>query len=150
MFKPEPFVVTPKDHRPFRVLGEAVSVLASVERTTSFEVFLQEGPEGAGPPPHTHAWDEAYYVIEGAMDMLAGDRTQAIGQGEFIFIPGGTPHGFRIKTARMRALSFNSQGGASAFFRDIDREAGDTFDMRKMIQIADRHAVHAVTRPPGL
>jgi quercetin dioxygenase-like cupin family protein len=149
MSKPEPFVVTPKDHRPLHILGEAVSALASVERTGSFEVFFQEGPEGAGPPPHTHAWDEAYYVIEGAIDVLTGDRVQAIGEGEFIFIPGGTPHGFRIKTARTRFLSFNSHGGASAFFRDIDREACDTFDIGKMVHIADRHAVHVVARPPA-
>jgi quercetin dioxygenase-like cupin family protein len=148
MSKPEPFVVKPKDHRPLHILGEAVSALANVERTGSFEVFFQEGPEGAGPPPHTHEWDEAYYVIEGALDVLTGDRAQTVGSGEFIFIPGGTPHGFRIKTSRTRFLSFNSRGGASAFFRDIDREAGDTFDVAKMAHIADRHAVHVVARPP--
>jgi RNA polymerase sigma-70 factor (ECF subfamily) len=34
-------------------------------------------------------------VIEGAIDVLTGDRTQTVGESEFIFISGGTPLGFR-------------------------------------------------------
>jgi quercetin dioxygenase-like cupin family protein len=149
MSKPQPFVVAPRDHQPLRVAGEAISVLANAERTGSVELFLQEGPEGAGPPPHVHAWDESYYVLEGAIDVLTGDHMQTVGQGEFMFVPGGTPHMFRIKTARARFLSFNSGGGASAFFREIDKEVGDTLDVGKMIQIANRHAVQLAAPPPG-
>jgi hypothetical protein len=65
-----------------------------------------------------------------------------------MFVPGGTTHMFRIRTARARFLSFNSGAGASAFFRDIDREVGDALDVPTMIQVASRHAVHVVARPP--
>jgi len=147
MSKPEPFVVTPEDHQPLHIVGEAISVLASAERTGSVEVFLQEGPEGAGPPPHVHAWDEAYYVLDGAIEVLTGERMQTVRQGEFIFIPGGTPHMFRFKASRARFLSFNSRGGASAFFRDVDREVGDTLDVSKMIHIANRNGVQVVAPP---
>jgi hypothetical protein len=33
--------------------------------TGSYEIFRQAGPEGAGPPPHSHPWEEAFYVIAG-------------------------------------------------------------------------------------
>lgn len=150
MSNPQPFLVTPEDHQPLRVAGEAISVLANTERTGSVELFLQDGPEGAGPPPHVHAWDESYYVLDGAIDVLTGDRMQTVRQGEFMFVPGGTPHMFRIKTARARFLSFNSRGGASAFFREIDHEVGDTVDVGKMIHIASRHGVQLTEPPPGL
>jgi len=149
MSKPQSFIVTPEDHKPFHVVGEAITVLANVERTGSIEVFLQDGPEGAGPPPHVHPWDEAYYVLEGAIDVVTGDRTQTIGQGEFMFIPGGTPHTFRMKTARARFLSFTSSGNASKFFRDVDHEVGDTLDVSKMIHIANRQSVEVVAPPSG-
>jgi quercetin dioxygenase-like cupin family protein len=153
MLKPEQFVVAPEDCRPLRVAGEAISVLADAEHTGSIELFLHEGPEGAGPPPHVHAWDESYYVLEGAIDVLAGDLTadsrRTVNQGEFMFVPRGTPHSFRIKTVRARFLSFNSGAGASAFFRDIDREVGDTLDIPKMIEVASQHAVHVVAKPPA-
>jgi mannose-6-phosphate isomerase-like protein (cupin superfamily) len=141
MSKPQPFVVTPKDSRPLHVAGETVTVLANAERTGSVELFLQEGPEGAGPPPHLHAWDEAYYVLEGAIDVVTGERRQTIAHGDFVFVPGGTLHTFRIKTTRARFLCFNSRAGASAFFGDIDREVGHTLDVGKMRDIASRHAI---------
>jgi mannose-6-phosphate isomerase-like protein (cupin superfamily) len=148
MTKPQPFLVKPKDHDPLRVAGETVAVLADAERTGTVELFLQDGPEGAGPPPHVHAWDEAYYVLEGAIDVLTGDCMQTVGQGEFMFVPGGTPHMFRVKTARARFLSFNSRSGASAFFRDIDHEVGDTLDLGRMVDIANRHGVQLALPAP--
>jgi len=91
MSNPEPFIVTPKDHKPFHVVGATIAVLADTKRTGSIEVFLQEGPEGAGPPPHVHAWAEAYYVLEGAIDVLIDDRLQVVRQGEFVFILAALP-----------------------------------------------------------
>jgi quercetin dioxygenase-like cupin family protein len=149
MSKPQPFFVVPKHQQPLRVAGEDIVVLANAERTGSVEVFLQEGPEGAGPPPHVHAWDESYYVLEGAIEVLTGDSMQTVEQGEFMFVPGGTKHMLRIKTVRARFLSFNSRGGASAFFHEIDREVGDPPDVGKIIQIADRHGVKLALPPSG-
>ena len=62
----EPIVVKLTDGvRPLNVVGEQITVLASGDRTGSYEVFHQIGPEGSGPPPHSHPWDEAFYVVAG-------------------------------------------------------------------------------------
>jgi hypothetical protein len=59
----KPFVVTPKEYAPaLDIVGEHVTVLASGEATEGYEVFLQRGPEGSGPPPHSHPWDESFYL----------------------------------------------------------------------------------------
>ena len=48
----QPSFTTPADRaRPLNVVGEHITVLASGEATGSYEVFLQEGPEGAAPSP---------------------------------------------------------------------------------------------------
>src|SRR5688572_978726 len=48
-----PFVVRAADYaEPLNVVGEHITVLASGGRTGSYEIFLQEGPEGSGPIPH--------------------------------------------------------------------------------------------------
>ena len=63
---PTPFVVTPEDApRPLKLVGESITVLASGAQTGSYEIFLQAGPEDSGPPPHSHPWDESFYVING-------------------------------------------------------------------------------------
>ena len=54
------FFVTTKDYaHPLNVVGEHITVLASGGVTGGYEIFLQEGPEGSGPIPHTHPWDES-------------------------------------------------------------------------------------------
>jgi hypothetical protein len=51
----KPFVVAPTDYAPtLNIVGEHVTVLASGEATEGYEIFLQRGPEGSGPPPHSH------------------------------------------------------------------------------------------------
>jgi quercetin dioxygenase-like cupin family protein len=149
MSKPQPFVVKPQDHKPLQVVGETITVLAGVERTGSVEMFLQSGPEGAGPPPHTHAWDEAYYVLEGQIEVQMGDQLQTLSQGEFVFLPGGTPHAFRMKSPRASFLSFNSRGGAARFFGEIDRQVGGELNIPKLAAIAGQHEVF-IAPPPGV
>ena len=49
--KAQPFVVTPADYDPaLNVLGTKVTVLASNAATQSYEITLQQGDEGTGPP----------------------------------------------------------------------------------------------------
>src|SRR5215472_18568793 len=60
---PKAFVVTPDRHsHSLNVVGEKVTVLASGAQTGGYEIFLQVGPEGSGPPPHNHPWDKSFYV----------------------------------------------------------------------------------------
>jgi mannose-6-phosphate isomerase-like protein (cupin superfamily) len=148
MNKSQAFVVKPNEPTPLRMVGERVQILASAERTGSVEVFLQAGNEGAGPPPHTHAWDEAYYVLEGRIDVLLGDRVVALSGGDFVFVPGGTPHNFQMKAPGTRFLSMNSRAGASSFFVDVDREVGEAMDIPKLVDVANRHEVF-LAPPPG-
>ena len=71
----KPFVVAPKDYAPvLNIVGEHVTVLASGEATEGYEVFLQRGPEGSGPPPHSHPWDESFFVVKGQIDFGIGAR----------------------------------------------------------------------------
>ena len=71
----QPFVVSPQDRtRSLSVVGEHITVLASAAQTGSYEIFFQAGPEGSGPPPHNHPWDEAFYVLHGEVAFGVGDR----------------------------------------------------------------------------
>ena len=63
---PGPIIIIEKSApRPLNVVGEHITVLASGDQTGSYEVFHQEGAEGSGPPPHSHPWDEAFYIVRG-------------------------------------------------------------------------------------
>ena len=67
--KAEPFVVSPKTCEPaLNVLGVSVTVLASNVQTQGYEITLQSGGEGVGPPPHRHDWDESFFVLRGSVE----------------------------------------------------------------------------------
>ena len=141
-----PFVEEAEAVAPLQVVGEQIRVLAPATRTGSYEIFLQSGSEGAGPPPHTHPWDEAYFVIEGRLEVLLGDRKMEVGAGKLVYVPRGTPHAFRILGPSTKFLSINSHGGASEFFSAVDRETGGTLDLPKLLSAAQRHQV-AIAAP---
>ena len=51
-------------------------------------------PGAAGPPLHTHDFDEAFYVIEGVFTFQLHGELVEVGAGGLAFAPGGEPHTF--------------------------------------------------------
>jgi quercetin dioxygenase-like cupin family protein len=131
-------VVAPADRpRSLNVAGEQVTVLASGEQTGSFEMFFQSGSEGSGPPPHSHPWDEAFYVLRGEIHFVVDGAVQTAGAGTTVFVPGGTVHCFQLGSGGAEALSISSHAGASAMFTQIDAEISpDAPDLGKLVSIA--------------
>ena len=55
-------------------------------------IDLPVSADFGGPPLHHHAFDEAFYVLEGEMTFQLGDELRATGPGEFVFAPRGSHH----------------------------------------------------------
>src|SRR5215467_8416352 len=133
----KPFVVVPKDYaRPLNIVGEHVTVLASGERTGSYEVFLQRGPEGSGPPPHSHPWDESFFVLKGQIDFGIGAETATASPGTLVHLPAGTVHWFRFGRGGAEMISMTSRLGASKMFTDLAREVTPVDpDLEKLAEV---------------
>jgi quercetin dioxygenase-like cupin family protein len=145
----EPMVIAPEDRsRSLNVVGEQVTVLASGEQTGSFELFFQSGPEGCGPPPHSHPWDEAFYVLRGEIHFLVDGVERTAGAGTTVFVPAGTQHCFQLGAGGAEALSITSRSGASAMFTQLDAEISpDAPDLGQLVAIALTHGL-TVPVPP--
>jgi len=146
---PVPFIVKPgQGPRPLNVVGEQITVLASSEQTGGYEIFLQVGPEGSGPPPHNHPWDESFYVIRGEMALGVGQNETTAGPGTLVHVPAGTIHWFRFGKGGCEMVSMTSRGGASRLFTDFDREISpEKPDLGKLIEIG--HGYGLVVVPPA-
>ena len=78
-------------------------------------------PEKNGLPPHVHErLYEIFYVLEGEITFQIGTELFTAGAGTVVWIPPGTPHGFRVKTETARALNMYLPGG----FDDVVRLLG--------------------------
>ncbi|KWR88024.1 cupin domain-containing protein [Cupriavidus sp. IDO] len=142
--KPEPFAVTPDAYaRALNVVGEQITVLASNAATQGYEVFLQRGEEGSGPPPHCHDWDESFYVTRGTIEIGYGDQTVTASAGTFVHVPAGTVHYFRFGSGGGEMISVTSHGGqASRLFTRIDEVVPPgPPDLEKLLAVAQECGV---------
>jgi quercetin dioxygenase-like cupin family protein len=74
------------------------------------EWWLEPGTRGPGT--HSHGDDHIFYVIEGALHFMIGDRWSRLEKGGYALIPGGTPHDFQNReTVRSGFISLNTPGG---------------------------------------
>ena len=139
----EPFVVTADQaSRPLNVVGEKITVLASAAQTGGYEIFLQVGPEGSGPPPHNHPWDESFYVIKGEIAFGIGDSEMVASTGTLVHLPAGTTHWFRFGKGGGEMLSVTSRESASRMFTDFDREISpERPDVSKLAEIGARYGL---------
>ena len=137
------FVVAPQDYpRPLNVVGEHITVLASGAATGGYEIFLQEGPEGSGPVPHSHPWDESFFVLRGEVDFSIDGADQTALTGTLVHLPAGTLHAFRFRAGGTAMVSMTSRLGASSMFAEMDREiAPDRPDVETLLAIAMRHGL---------
>ncbi|HEY1447533.1 MAG TPA: cupin domain-containing protein [Caulobacteraceae bacterium] len=138
-----PFVVTPSDYsKALHVVGEEITVLASGLQTGGYEVFLQKGPAGVGPPPHSHDWDETFLVTKGQVVFGMGEHESVATPGTLVHVPAGQTHWFRLGDEGAEMVSMTSRLGASEFFAEVDREvAPGPPDLPTLGRVADRHGI---------
>jgi quercetin dioxygenase-like cupin family protein len=139
----KPFVITPKTYAPaLDIVGEHVTVLASGEATGSYEIFHQRGPEGSGPPPHSHPWDESFFVTKGQIDFGIGAESTTAWPGTLVHLPAGTVHWFRFGKGGGEMVSMTSRLGASRMFADMAREIEPVNpDLGKLSEVGARHGL---------
>ena len=147
--KAQPFVVSPKDYdAALNVLGIKVTVLASKTATHAYEITRQQGEKGMGPPPHSHNWDESFYIVAGQIEFTCAGKTVVCPPGTLVHVPAGTVHSFRYLADGCDVLEFTGQGGiATQMFTAVDREipAGPP-EIPKLLQVLEQNGVtiHAV------
>ena len=138
------------------VAGSTYTFKATAEDTGGALLFVDASvPPQAGPPPHIdHRVDEAFYVLEGEIEFLEGDRTFVAGTGSFVFIPKGVVHAFKnVGTGTARMLAAVMPAGLEEYFREAGRPAGEGAapppgpeEIRRLIALAPKYGTEIL--PP--
>ena len=61
-------------------------------------------PHTQGPGAHSHEEDDIFYVIEGTMSILVGERWIDAPKGSFVLAPGGVTHDFENRSANRAGM----------------------------------------------
>jgi quercetin dioxygenase-like cupin family protein len=132
------------------VLGMPLRFLCDAKDTEeAWSLMEEEIPTGLGPPPHRHDWDEAYYVIEGALDFEIDGKAVRVERGDFAYLPRNTVHAFKgASPSPARVLIFAVPAHSSAFFEDVNREVRKVpDDLAKVPAIGKRHGIEFMPSP---
>lgn len=105
--------------------GGLWTVLADSASTDgSYSVFEQLLPQGAGAAPHVHFdADEMFYVLDGAVEYLVGDRLERAAKGDFMFVPRGTVTAHRVTSSTARMLALYTPAGVERLVRSLGVQA---------------------------
>jgi quercetin dioxygenase-like cupin family protein len=116
-----------------------VTVKISGEHTGgSYELFEVDAPRGQAAPPHSEAWNKAFYVLQGRILVHAGDEGYDLGPGSSITIPAGTMNTFSVLTPSAKFLAISPTDAMGRFFADLDGTGSAADALREVV---GRHGV---------
>jgi len=140
-------IVKAGDRPPLNILGMPLTMLCEAGETGgAWSLFEEQIPFGMGPPAHRHDWDEAYYILEGAVNFeVDGEQVESV-KGDFNYLPRNTVHGFKgASELPARVLIFASPAHGSEFFHQLNEEVRTLpEDAAKIPQIGERHGIHFI------
>jgi quercetin dioxygenase-like cupin family protein len=83
----------PGEGKPFNNPGHPTTIKAEKEHTGGAYSLLEVIILGHGPTQHIHkAEEEAFYILEGEVNIKVGEQTVRGVAGSFVLIPRGTVH----------------------------------------------------------
>jgi quercetin dioxygenase-like cupin family protein len=137
----EPIVTSLEERAATWFLGVETWLRATSAQTGgALGLVEQVIPAGFESPYHVHhAEDEAFYVIEGQIRFISGERSWLAGAGGFAFLPRDIPHGFRVEgDTPARVLLLVTPGGFEGFVAELSEPAPPAGppDLAKVVQVA--------------
>ena len=137
-------VITPNDRSAsLKVFGTDVTVLAAASQIGGYGITHQQGEEGSGPPPHSHGWDEAFFVLTGEITFQCSDEMYLCPPGTLVHVPRNTVHAFTYGSGGGSMLEFTSSESKSAeMFTEVDAEIDSANpDIPRALEILRRNGV---------
>ena len=147
----EAFVLPPGEGRPIELGGFSMTVKATRDETGgAFSLLEADEPAGFGPPLHIHHdAAEAFYVLEGEYIIFLHDHDVSCPAGSFIFIPAGTPHGFRVGNMASRKLNFYTPAAMVGYFDELsDATSKGHVESELLDEIALKYSMEVIGPVP--
>ncbi len=159
MNEPRALHVTEGEGKKLWVADELMAFKASGKDTGgAYALTDSVVPPGGGPPPHVHLReDEAFWVLEGELEVTVGETTFGAGAGSFVHLPKGVPHGYRnVGAGPARFLTLMVPAGLEGFFEEVGKPGTDLSspppfeeeDIDRLLTVAPKYGVE-IPPPPG-
>lgn len=103
------------------LVGNTYTMLITGEQTNNQYCLIEmRVPDGGGPPPHRHDFEEMFTVLEGEIEFTFRGEKHLVPAGTTINIPANAPHNFRNTSgAPARMLCMCTPAGQDEYFLRI-------------------------------
>ena len=103
------------------MVGDTYSILVSGAQTAGRYCLIDMlVPDGGGPPPHRHDFEEMFTLLEGELDFTFRGQTQTVRAGATVNIPANAPHSFKNTSGQMaHILCMCTPAGQDEFFLTV-------------------------------
>jgi quercetin dioxygenase-like cupin family protein len=109
------------DLRHVAVVGDTYTILVSGDETGGRYCLIDMlVPDGGGPPPHRHDFEEMFTLLEGEVEFTFRGQSQVVRAGSTLNIPANAPHMFRNRSGKpARLLCMCAPAGQEEFFIEV-------------------------------
>jgi quercetin dioxygenase-like cupin family protein len=152
--------VFPDGGRSVWLMGMLMTFKAiSTETSGAYSLYVATIPPHTGAPPHIHHREtEAFYMLEGELEFITGERTIHAGAGDFLHVDKGVVHGYtNVGSEIVRYLGIVTPGGLhEQLFAALGEEAtAETLppppagppDIQKLIELAATYDTELLPPP---
>ena len=103
------------------LVGNTYAMLITGEQTNGRYCLIDmRVPDGGGPPPHRHDFEEMFTVLEGQIEFTFRGEKHVVPAGSTVNIPANAPHFFRNTSgAEARMLCMCTPAGQEEYFAKV-------------------------------
>ncbi|WP_409464621.1 cupin domain-containing protein [Amycolatopsis sp. GA6-003] len=128
--------------------GSLITLLADSAAATTNRATLSQGVFGTPAHFHTRA-TEFFYVLDGALQVLAGEDLHTLEPGDFLAVPPTVPHAFgpAAGSAADVLVVFTPGMARFGYYRLLDRVARGEADPKEIAASSEQYDNHYVDSP---
>jgi quercetin dioxygenase-like cupin family protein len=116
-------VVTPDDPdvKHVSLVGDTYTILVSGSQTDGRYCLIDMiVPDGSGPPPHRHDFEELFTLLEGELEFTFRGKTSIVAAPASVNIPANAPHVFKnVSGKTVHMLCMCTPAGQEEFFLSV-------------------------------
>ena len=107
--------------RHISVVGDTYTILVSGGETDGRYCLIDMlVPDGSGPPPHRHDFEEMFSLLDGELEFTFRGKTQTVKAPATVNIPANAPHVFKNKSGKtVHMLCLCTPAGQEEFFMSV-------------------------------